>query len=176
MWELDHKEGWTPKYRCFWAVVLKKTLESPLDRKEIKTVNPKGNQSWMFIRRTEAEAEAPILWTPDEKSQLIRKDPDGGKDWSQEDKGMIGWHHRLNGHEFEQALGDGDWQGSLACCSLWGCKESNTTEQLNYSKLPLEINNYFWTGTAILILYRASQICSWSCLPEVSWNNSESPA
>ena len=176
MWELDHKEGWTPKYWCFWAVVLEKTLESPLDRKEIKTVNPKGNQSWMFIRKTEAEAEAPILWPPDVKSQLIRKDPDAGKDWRQEDKGTIGWHHWLDGHEFEQALGDGDWQGSLACCSLWGCKESNTTEQLNNSKLPLEINNYFWTGTTILILHRAPQICGWSCLPEVSWNNSESPA
>ena len=122
MWELDHKEGWTLKYCCFWAVVLEKTLESPLDGKEIKPVNPEGNQSWIFIRRTEAEAETPILWPPDVKSQLIRKDSDAGKDWRQEDTGMIGWHHWLNGHEFEQALGDSDGQGSLVCCSPWSCK------------------------------------------------------
>ena len=110
---------------CFWNVVLGKTLESPLDCKEIKPVNPKGNQSWTFIGRTDAEAEGPVLWLPDVKSQLIRKDPDAGKDWRKEEKGttdgeMVAWHHQLNGHEFEQALGVGEGQGSLVCCSPWG--------------------------------------------------------
>ena len=135
MWELDHEEGRVLKNWCFWTVVLEKTLESPLDCK-IKPVNPKGNQPWIFIGRTDAEAEAPILWLPDAKNQLIGKDPDAGKDWRQEEKGtteddMVGWHHQLNGHEFEQALGDGKGQGSLACCSPWGCKESYMTEWLN---------------------------------------------
>ena len=136
MWELDHKEGWASKNWCFWTVVLEKTLESPLDCKEIKPVHPKGNRSWIFIGRTDAEAEAPVLWPPDWKSRLIRKDPDAGKDWRWEEKGttedeMVGWHHQLNGHEFEQALGVSDGQGSLAHCSPWGHKESDTTEQLN---------------------------------------------
>ena len=112
MWELDYKESWELKNWCFWAVVLEKTLDGPLDCK-IKPVNPKGNQPWIFIRRTDAEAEVPVLWPPDAKSQLIRKDPDARKDWRQEKKGMtddeiIGWHHWLNGHEFEQAPGDGE--------------------------------------------------------------------
>ena len=106
MWELDYKESWAQTNWCFWTVVLEKTLESPLDCKEIKPVNPKGNQSWIFIRRTDAEAETPILWPPDVKSWLIGKDSDAGRDWGQEEKGMTedemaGWHHRLNGHEFE---------------------------------------------------------------------------
>ena len=119
-------------------MVLEKTLESPLDCKEIQPVHPKGNQSWMFIGRTDAEAKAPILWSPDTKNWLIGKEPDAGKDWRQEEKGMtedqiVGWHHRLDGHELEQALGVGEWQGSLASCSPWGCKESDTTEWLNWS-------------------------------------------
>ena len=127
--------GW-----CFWTVVLEKTLESPLDCKEIKLVNPKGSQSWIFIRSTDAEAEAPILWPPDAKNWLTGKDPDAGQDWRQEEKEMtedemVGWYHQLNGHEFEQALGVGDGQGSLACCSPWGHKESDTTEQLNWTEL-----------------------------------------
>ena len=106
MWELDHKESWVPKNWCFWIVELEKTLESPLDCKEIKPVNPKGNQSWIFIGRTDAEAEIPVLWPPDEKNWLIWKDPDAGKDWRQEEKGMtedemIRWHPQLDGHEFE---------------------------------------------------------------------------
>ena len=134
MWEMDHKEGWVPKNWFFWIVVLEKTLESPLDCKEIKPVSPKGNQSWIFIGRT--DAEAPILWPPDAMNRLIRKDPDAGKDWRQEKKGttedkMVGWHHQLNGHEFEQALRDGKGQGSLVCCSPWGHKELDTTERLN---------------------------------------------
>ena len=106
MWELDYKESWAPKNWCFWTVVLEKTLESPLDCKEIQPVHPKGNQSWVFIGRTDAEAETPILWPPDAKSWLIWKDPDAGKDWRRDEKGMtqgemVGWHHQLNGHEFE---------------------------------------------------------------------------
>ena len=139
MTELDHKESWTPNW-CFWTVVLEKTLESPLDCKEIQPVNPKGNQSWIFFWRTDAEAETPILWSPDVNSWLIRKDPDASKDWRQEEKGMIkdevvGWDHQLKGYEFEQALGVGDGQGSLACCNPWDCKESDTTEQLNWTGL-----------------------------------------
>ena len=123
--------------RCFWTVVLEKTLETPLDSKEIKPVNSKENQPWIFIGRTEAEAETPILWPPDVKSQLIGKDPDPGKDWRQEEKGMredemVGWHHQFNGQEFEQVLGVGDGQGSLVWCNPWALKESDTTEQLNW--------------------------------------------
>ena len=108
-------------------------LESSSDCKEIQPVHPKGNQSWIFIGRTDAEAETPILWPPDGKNWLIGKDPDAGKDWRQEEKGMsddemVGWHHWLNGQEFEQALGVGDGQGGLACCSPWGCKLRDWTE------------------------------------------------
>ena len=106
MWKLDYKESWASKKWCFWTVMLEKTLESPLDCKEIQPVHPKGNQSWIFIGRIDAEAETPILWPPDAKNWLTGKDPDAGKDWRQEEKGtiedeMVGWHHRLNGHEFE---------------------------------------------------------------------------
>ena len=138
MWEFDCEEGWAPKNWCFWTVVLEKTLESPLDCKEIESIHPKGNQPWIYIRRTEAEAESPVLWPPDVKSWLIRKDSDSVKDWRREEKGttedemvMVGWHHRCNGHEFEKALGDGTGQGSLTCCSPWGRKESDMTERLN---------------------------------------------
>ena len=119
-------------------MVLGKTLESPLDCKEIKVVNPKGNQSWIFIGRTEAEAKTPILWPPDGKNWLIRKDPDAGKDWRQEEKGkieeeMVGWHYQLDGCKSEQTLGVGDGQGSLASYSPWRSKESDTTEWLNWT-------------------------------------------
>ena len=137
MWALGYKESWAPKNWCFWTVLLEKTLENPLDCKKIQPVHPKGNQSWIFIGRTDAEAEAPILWPPDAKNWLIGKDPDAGKDWRREVKGttedeMVGWHHWLDGHEFEQAQGVGDGQGGLACCSPWGHKESDTTERLNW--------------------------------------------
>ena len=126
MWELDHKEAWALKNWCFQTVVLEKTLESPLVCKEIKPVNPKGNQPWRFIWRTDAEAEALILSPCDVKSWLIGKDPNSGKDWGQEEEAaedeMVGWHHWLNGCEFEQTLGDGEGQGSLACCSPWVAK------------------------------------------------------
>ena len=123
-----------------WTVVLEKTPESPLDCKEIQPVHPKGDQSWVVNGRTDAEAETPILWPPDAKSWLIGKDPDAGRDWWQEEKGttedeMAGWHHRLDGHEFEWTPGVGDGQGSLACCDLWGCKESDMTERLNWTEL-----------------------------------------
>ena len=139
MWELDHKESWAPKNWIFWTVVLK-ILESPLDYKEIKPVSPKGNQSWIFIGRTDAEAEAPILWPPDVKNWLIGKDPDAWKDGRHKEKGtteneMVGWHHWLNGHEFEQALGVGDGQGGLVCCSPWGCKELDATVRQGWCML-----------------------------------------
>ena len=122
MWELNHKQGWVSKNWCFWTAVLEKTLESPLDCKEIKSVSPKGNQSWISIGRMDAEVDAPILFPPDERSRLIRKDPDAGKDWRQEEKGMtedemVGWYHQFHGHKFEQALGDGEGQGSLVCAA-----------------------------------------------------------
>ena len=125
MWGLDHKKGWVLKNWCFWTVVLEKTLQSPLDCMEIKSVNPKGNQSWIFIGGTDAEAETPILWPPDVKSRLLRKNPDVGKDWRQEKKGMtedetVGWHLRFNEYELGQTLGDDERQHGLACCSPWG--------------------------------------------------------
>ena len=144
MWVLDYKESWEPKNWCFWTVVLEKTLDSPLDCKEIKPVNPQGTEdslkSWVFIGRTDAEAETSVLWTPDAKSWLIGKDPDSGGNWRLEEKGttedeMVGWHHRHDGHESEQAQGVGDGQGSLACCSPWGHKESNMTESLKWTEL-----------------------------------------
>ena len=139
IWELDHKESWALKNSCFWTVVLEKTFESPLDCKEIQAVHPKGNQSWMFIGRTDAEAETPILWPPDVKSWFIWKDPDAGKDWRRE-KGttedeMVGWHHQLDGREFEWIPGDSDGQEALVCCDSWGHTESGMTEWLNWTEL-----------------------------------------
>ena len=139
MWELDYKESWVLKNWCFWTVVLVKTLESPWDCKEIQPVHPKGDQSWVFIGRTDVEAETPILWPPHAKSWLIWKDPAGGKDWGQEEKGttedeMVGWHHWLNGHGFGWTPGVGDGQRGLVCCSSWGRKESDTTERLNWTE------------------------------------------
>ena len=155
MWKLNYKESWALKNWCFWTVVLEKTLKSPLDCKEIKLVNPSGNQSWIFIGRTDAEAETPILWPPDAKNLLLGKDPDAGKGWRQE-KGMIedemvGWHHWLDGHEFEQALGVGDGWRSLACCSPWGCNESDMTERLSWTeRLIGSRGDEFWVEWAPL--------------------------
>ena len=145
-WELDHKEGWAPKNWCFQTMVLEKTLQSLLDSKEIKSVNPKRNQPWIFIGRT--DAEAPILWPPYVKSWLIWKDPDTGKDRGQEEKGMtedemVGWHHWLNGHESEQTPGDSEGQGSLVCCSPWGRRESDVTEWLNNTILFNWLHYYY---------------------------------
>ena len=143
MWELDCKEGWVLKNWCFWTVVLDKTLESPLDCKEIQPVHPKGDQSWVFFGRTDAEAETPVLWPLDVKGWLIWKDPDAGKDWGQEEKRttedeMVGWHHRLYGHEFKQGPGVGDGQGGLASCSPWGCKNLDMTKGLDWKKHKLK--------------------------------------
>ena len=142
IWELDYKESWVPKNWCFWTMVQEKTLESPLGCKEIQPVHPKGNQSWIFIGRTGAEAETPRLWPPAPKNWLIWKDLDAGKDWRQEEKGtteddMVGWHHQLEVLEFDQALGVGAGKGSLACCSPWDHKELDTNERLNCE---------LWTG------------------------------
>ena len=131
MWHLDYKESWALKSWCFWNVVLEKTLESPLDCKEIQPVHPKGDQSWVLIGRTDVEAETPVLWPPDVKSWVTGKDPDSGKDWGQEEKGMtedemVGWPHQLDGHGFGWTPGVGDGQGGLVCCGSWGHKESWT--------------------------------------------------
>ena len=139
MWQLDHKEGWEPKNWCFWTIAVENTLQSPLDYKEIKPVSPNGNQPWIFIERTDAEAEAPVLWSPDAKSWLIRKDSDAGKEWRPEEKWVtedeeVGWHHWLNKFDFEQSLEDSEGQGSLVCFSLWGGKKLNMTELLNNNK------------------------------------------
>ena len=136
MWELDHKDGWAVKNCCLQIVVLEKTPESTLDSKEIKPVNPKGNQPWTLTGRNDAEAEAPVHWPPDVKNQLIRKDPDAGKDWRQKEKratddGMVGWHHRLKGYDLEQTLRDGEGHGGLECCSPWGRKEWDMAWWLN---------------------------------------------
>ena len=139
MWEFDYKEGWAPKNRCSGTVVLEKTLESPLNCKEIKLVNPKGHWPWILIGRTDGEADASILWPPDTKSLLIRKDPDAGEDWRQKQRAtedaMVGWHHRFNGHELGQTPVDGEGPGSLVCCSPWCHEESNTTWWLNNNSL-----------------------------------------
>ena len=149
MWELDYKESWAPKNWCFWTAVLEKTFERPLDCKKIQLVHPK-DQSWLFIGWTDVEAKIPILWPPDAKSWLIWNDLNAGKDWGQEEKGMIedemvGWHHWLNGHEFEKALGIGDGKGSLVCCSPCGHKESDTTERLNWTELNCGLGSSSYT-------------------------------
>ena len=140
MWELDGEESWVPKNWCFWTVVSEKTLESPLDCKEIQPVHSKGDQSWVFIGRTDTKAETPVLWPPHAKSWLIGKDSDAGRDWRQDEKGttedeMAGWHHWLDGRESEWTPGVGDGQGGLACYDSWSRKELDTTERLNWTEL-----------------------------------------
>ena len=173
---LDHKEGWALKKWCFWTVVLEKTFESTLDCKEIQSVHPKGDQSWVFIGRTGVEAETPILWPPDVKSWLIWKDPDAGKDWRRE-KGttedeMIGWHHWLNVHEFEQILGDGKGQGSLACCSPWGLRVgpdfATEQQQLNdsrYKDFPISKFLFICTNAPNLALSQMTIVLLLSWIP-----------
>ena len=152
MWELVCKETWVPKNSCFWTVVLEKTLESPSDSKEIQPVRPKGNQSWIFIVRTDADAETPILWLPDVKNRLIGKDLNAGQDWRQEEKGtteveMVGWHHRLNGHGFGWTPGVGNGQGSLAGCSSWGRRvRHDWATELNWI-----IHEFCWYSENIII-------------------------
>ena len=147
MWELDCEEGWAEKNWCFWTVVLEKTLDSPLGCKEIQPVHSVRDQPWDFFGRTDAKAEAPVLWPPHAKSWLIGKDFDAGRDWGQEKKGttkdeMAGWHHWLDGRESEWTPGFSDGQGVLACCDSWGRKETDTTEQLNWTELNYT-RNYF---------------------------------
>ena len=159
MWELDYKESWVLKNWCFWTVVLEKTPESPLDCKEIKPVNPKG----IFIRRTDDEAEAPVLWPPESKNWFMGKDPDAGKDWRQEEKGttedeMVGWHHQLDGYEFEHSLGVGDGQWGLAHCSPWGGKESDMTEWLKWPESTAVFLPGKFHGQRSLVGYS-----SWGC-------------
>ena len=144
MWELDYKEGWVQKNWCFWIVVLEKTLESPLDCKEIQPVHPKGDQFWVFTGRTDVEAETSILWLPDEKSWIICKDPDAGKDWGREENRtredeMAGWHYWLDEHESEWTPAVGDGQGGLECCNSWGRKESDTTD---WTELHMNMKKY----------------------------------
>ena len=140
LWELNCEEGWAPKNWCFWTVVLEKTLESPLDCREIQPVHSEGDQPWDFFGRNDAKAEAPVFWPPHEKSWLIGKDSDAGRNRGQEEKGttedeMAGWHHGLGGRESEWTPGVGDGQGGLVCCDSWGRKESDTTERLNWTEL-----------------------------------------
>ena len=156
MWELHYKETLVPNNWCFWTVVLEKTLESPLDCKEVRSVHPKGDQSWVFIGRTDVEAETPILSPPDMKTGLISKDSNVGKNWGQEEKGptedeIVGWHHRLSGHGFGWTLGLGDGQRSLECCGSWGRKVSDMTERLNWTELKAVLI-YFDYKTALGII------------------------
>ena len=149
IWELNYKESWAPENWYFWTVVFEKTLERPMDCKEIQPVHPKGDQSWVFIGRADFEAETPVLWPSDAKRWLTWKDPVAGKDWRQEEKGMaedemVGWHHQLNGHGFGWTPGVGDGQGGLVCCGLWSHRESDRTEQLNWTELERELIIHFY--------------------------------
>ena len=161
MWEVDYK-SWAQKNWCFWTMVLEKTLESPLACKEIQPVHPEGDQSWVFIGRTDVEAGTPVLWPLDAKIWLIWKDPDAGKDWGQEEKWTtedetVGWHHRLNGHGFGWTLGVSDERGGLACCSSWGRRELDTTEWLKWNwKTGTESK-----GSVILFIYLFSSLGVW---------------
>ena len=174
MWELDCEERWAPNNWCFWTVVLEKTLESPLDCKEIQPVHPKGDQSWVFIGRTDAEAEIPILWPPHVKSWLIGKDSDGGRDYGQEEKGttedeMAGWHHRLDRHAFELTLGVGDGQGGLACCDSWGRRVGQDwATELNW----IHIRGQKLVSLIIYVFQLRSSI-SFSLLESISLHKSE---
>ena len=155
MWELDCEESWVPKNWCIWTMVLEKTLESPLDCKEIQPVHSKGDQPWVFFGRNDAKAETLVVWPPHEKSWLIGKDSEAGRDWGQKEKGttedeMAVWHHWLNGREFEWSMGVGDRQGGLACCDSRGRKESDTTEQLNWTCI------FYWHNSANIFLEKYS--------------------
>ena len=167
MWVLDHKESWALKNWCV-ELVLEKILERTLDSKENKSFDPKENQPWLFTGRTDAKAEPPILWPPDAKNWLIRKDPVAGKDWGQEEKGMmedelVGWHHWLDGHEFEQALGFGEEEGSLACCSSWSHKELDMTELLNWTSRKLTLNTHWknWCWTSNTLAFWCEKLTHW---------------
>ena len=156
----------------------RKTFESPLDCKEIRPVNPKGNQPWIFIARTDSETEVPIFWPPDANSQLIGKDPHAGKDWRQEEKEttedqMVGWHHQPDGHEFQHTLGGGEGKERLTCCSPWGHKDSDTTEQLNNNRywqtqvVSISFTNYHGMNMFLHTLYLL--VCLWDTFLEVEF-------
>ena len=169
MWELDCEAGWVPKNWCFWTVVLEKTLESPLDCKEIQLVHSEGAQPWDFFGRNDAKAETPVLWPPHAKCWLIGKDSDAGRDWGQEEKGMpddemAGWHHWLDGGESEWTPGVGDEQGGLACCNSWGCKESETTERLNWIELTCIFHNSMFCLLVWLYEWNCNVLCVYLCL------------
>ena len=183
MWELEYKESWVLKDWCFWTVVLEKTLESPLDCKEIQPVHPKGDQPWVFIGRTNAEAETPVLWPPRAKCWLTGKDSDAGRDCGQEMKGaaedeMAGWHHPLDGHEFEWTLGAGDGQGGLECCNSWGRRvRHDWATEVNWmlrSAISLLIFCQYWSITdrsvlkSLVWIYLFSFQFCW-CLPHISY-------
>ena len=167
MWKLDHKEGWGLKNWCFWIVVLEKAVQSSLDCKESQLVHSRGDQPWVFFGRNDAKAETPVLWPPHAKSWLIGKVSDAERDWGQEEKGttedeMAGWHHRLDGRESEWTPGVADGQGGLACCNSWGCKESDTTEQLNWTERLYALRNQ---QIHVLTLWQYSRYCS---VPELN--------
>ena len=177
-WELGCEESSAPKNWCFWTVVLEKTLESPLDCKEIHPVHSEGDQSWMFFGRNDAKAETPVLWSPHVKNWLIGKDSDAGRDRGQEEKGttedeIAGWHHQLDGHEFEWTLVVGDGQGGLACCNSWGRKESDTTEWLNWTELNWEprqrISHLFDDNTDVK---GAINVCKFLSIRKYAWKGS----
>ena len=152
MWELDCEESWALKNWCFWTVVLEETLESPLDCKEIQPVHSEGDQPWDYFGGNDAKAETPVLWPPHAKSWLTGKDSDAGRDWGQEEKGMTedemaGWHHWLDGLEFEWTLGVGDGQGGLASCNSWGRKELDTTERPNWTELNVDTEPFEFLAT-----------------------------
>ena len=158
MWELDYKQSWALKNWCFWTIVLGSLLRVPWTARR-STVHPKGDQSWVFIGRTDVETETPILWPLDVKSWLTGKDPEAGKDWGQEEKGMavdemVGWHHRLDGHRFGWTPGVGDGQGGLVCCGSHGSKESDTTEQLNWTEKLKHYSTFKQTLWMLNIHYR----------------------
>ena len=177
MWELDCEESWALKNWCIWTVMLEKTLESPLDCRKIQPVHSEGDQSLVFFGRNDNEGETPVLWPPHEKSWLIGKAPDAGRDWGQEEKGttedeMAGWHHWLDGRESEWTLGVGDGVGGLACCDSWGCKELDLTEQLNWTELNTVesfgiVNKaekmFFWNSLAFSMIRQMLSI--WSLVP-----------
>ena len=179
MWELDCEEGWVLKNWCFWTVVLEKTLESPLDCKEIQPVHSEGNQPWDFFGRNDAKAETLVLWPPHVKSWLIGKDSDAGRDWGQEEKEttedeMAGWHHWLDGREFEWTPGVGERQWGLVCCDSWGHKELHTTERLNWIELNLNSGRWWRTGKPSVLQSMESQsqtqLNDWTSPPSTTTN------
>ena len=163
MWELDCEESWAPKNWCFWTVMLEKTLESPLDCKENQPVHSKRDQSWVFFGRNDAKVETPVFWPPHVKNWLIGKDSDAGRDWGHKEKWMTedemaGWHHWVDGYESEWTPGVANGQGGLVCCDSWGCKESDTIEQLNWTWV-----NIICNLNSILNLYEI--LFSWYSSP-----------